>query len=164
MKYPVIYALPEASTVMEVPPSLLVPPNDFAQTKLPNGSSFCTKTSEYPFEVRFVVPAPGSKSTVYWKNPVVYTFPDASTVMEVPPSLLVPPNDFAQTKLPNGSSFCTKTSEYPFEVRFVVPAPGSKSTVYWKNPVVYTFPDASTVMEVPPSKLHPPKDFAHSKV
>ena len=35
-----------------------------AGTRLPEESSFTTNTSPLPFEVKLVVPAPGSKSTV----------------------------------------------------------------------------------------------------
>ena len=49
----------------EVPPKLL------AQTRLPAESSFETKTSVPPVEARLVDPAPGSKSTVPLKDPVV---------------------------------------------------------------------------------------------
>ena len=56
---------------MELPMSLEVPPRPLAQTKLPEESSLETKTSLPPAEVRLLVPAPGSKSTVPSKYPVV---------------------------------------------------------------------------------------------
>ena len=53
-----------------------------AHTRSPDESSFDTNKSVLPFEVRLVVPAPGSKSTVPEKSPVVYTLPDESTATE----------------------------------------------------------------------------------
>ena len=50
--------------------------------RLPDESNFKTNTSLPPFEVRLVVPEPGSKSTVFWKLPVVYTLPDESAATE----------------------------------------------------------------------------------
>ena len=52
--------------------------------RFPDESNFETNTSRLPFEVRSVVPAPGSKSTVSLKPPVVYTLPDESTATEMP--------------------------------------------------------------------------------
>jgi hypothetical protein len=56
---------------MEKPMSSALPPKLLAHTKLPEESSFETKTSLLPTEVRLVVPAPGSKSIVLQKYPVV---------------------------------------------------------------------------------------------
>ena len=56
---------------MEMLKSIEVPPKLLAQTKLPEESNFETKTSTSPAEVRVVVPAPGSKSAVPWKDPAV---------------------------------------------------------------------------------------------
>ena len=64
--------------------------------------------------------------------------------------------------MPAESNFETNTSYDPVEVRLVVPAPGSKSTVFWKPPVVYTLPDESTATEKPMSELVPPKLLAHT--
>ena len=49
---------------MEKPYSIEAPPKLLAQTTAPEESSFETKTSTLPAEVRLLVPAPGSKSTV----------------------------------------------------------------------------------------------------
>ena len=62
--------------------SVSVPPKLLAHTRSPDESSFDTNTSLPPFEVRLRVPAPGSKSTVPSKYPVVYTLPDESTATE----------------------------------------------------------------------------------
>ena len=56
---------------MEELMSFEVPPKLLAQTKLPEESNFETKTSPRPAEVRLLVPAPGSKSAVPSKYPVV---------------------------------------------------------------------------------------------
>ncbi len=106
--------------------------------------------------VRLAVPAPGSKSAVFSKYPVVYTLPEASTAMPRPWSSFVPPMALAHTKLPEESSFCTKMSLSPALVRLAVPAPGSKSAVPLNRPVVYTLPEASTAMRAPSSSSVPP--------
>ena len=65
--------------------------------------------------------------------------------------------------MPAESNFETNTS-YDWglvEVRLAVPAPGSKSTVLRKYPVVYTLPDESTAIELPRTG-HPPKVLAHT--
>ena len=143
LKAPVVYIFPEASISIEKPK---IPPKDCAHKKLPEASIFCTKTSLLPpADVKLLVPAPGSKSTVPLKTPVVYTFPEASMLMELP--VEVPSKDFAHKKLPDASIFCTKASPYPADVKLYVPAPGSKSTVPSKRPVVYTFPEASISIE-----------------
>jgi hypothetical protein len=45
-----------------------------------------------------------------------------------------------------------------------VPGPGSKSTVPLKVPVVYTFPEASTAIDLPWSWAPAPICLAHFKV
>ena len=136
-----------------------------AHTRSPAESNFDTNTSSptvLPFVVRLVVPAPGSKSPVPWNHPVVYTLPDESTATEVPKSILVPPKDLAHTRSPAESNFDTNTSSLSAEERLTVPAPGSKSTVPSKSPVVYTLPDESTTTEFPCPELAPPNCLAHT--
>ena len=77
---------------------------------MPDESSFETNTSLPPFDVRLAVPAPGSKSTVPWKSPVVYTLPDESTATEKPLAYSVPPKFLAHTRSPEESNFETNTS------------------------------------------------------
>ena len=62
--------------------------------------------------------------------------PDESTATEVANSVLVPPKDLAHNRFPAESNFDTNTSLAPFDVRLTVPAPGSKSNVPWKSPMV----------------------------
>ena len=110
-----------------------------------------------PTLVRLLVPAPGSKSAVPWKDPVVSTLPEASTAMLLPRSIALPPRCRAQTKLPALSSLETKMSWLPPALdRLTVPAPGSKSTDPMKKPVVSTLPAASTAMPLPASFPVPP--------
>ena len=56
---------------MPLPTSLVAPPAFFAHTKLPEVSNFVMKISSRPALVRGKDPAPGSKSTVPLKEPVV---------------------------------------------------------------------------------------------
>ena len=62
--------------------------------------------------------------------------PDESTATDSDWSSLVPPKLLAHTRFPDESNFDTNTSKLPFEVRLVVSAPGSKSTVPLNLPVV----------------------------
>src|SRR6218665_1406129 len=110
-----------------------------------------------------LVPGPGSKSTVPLKNPVTYTFPAASVAMKLPRSMPVSPKAMAHWKLPAASSLEIKISFLPAEARVNVPAPGSKSAVPSKCPVVYTLPAASVVMELPASSPAPPMPFAQAR-
>ena len=124
--------MPDESTATDSPVAVAeVPPKFLAHTRSPEESNFKTNASLEPCGVRLVVPAPGSKSAVPEKDPVVYTLPDESTATELPnsPLLLLPPKLLAHARFPDESNFNTNTSEPPFMVRLVVPAPGSKSTV-----------------------------------
>ena len=75
----------------------------------------------------------------------------------MPISLELPPKLLAHKRAPVESSFETKTSYAPAEVRLVTPTPGSKSAVSSKGPMVKIFPLVSTAMEFPMSNELPPK-------
>ena len=73
--------MPTASVAIENPSSVPAPPIAFAQTKFPEASNFEIKISETPLRVKLNIPAPGSKSAVPLKDPIVNTFPEASIVI-----------------------------------------------------------------------------------
>ena len=76
--------------------------------------------------------------------------PDESNATDWPTSPPVSPKLLAHTRSPAESNFETNRSlavPPPAEVNSVVPAPGSKSTVFRNPPVVYTLPDESTATE-----------------
>ena len=98
----------------------------------PEALSLKTKTSLLPADVKFVVPAPGSKSTVLVKSPMAYTLPEPSAANPFPSSWPAPPMCLAHAKSPVELNFNTYASIVPTGVKFVVPAPGSKSAVAWK--------------------------------
>ena len=83
-----------------------------------------------------MVPAPGSKSVVSLKSPVVYTLPDESSAIEVTVRL---PIGLTHTRFPDESNFNTNVlslHDAQPAVRLAVPGPGSKSTVPVKDPVM----------------------------
>ena len=80
-----------------------------------------------------MVPAPGSKSAVPLKSPVVYTLPDESSAIEVTVRL---PICLTHTRFPDESNFNTNVLLLLEAVRLAVPGPGSKSTVPVKDPVM----------------------------
>ncbi len=73
---------PASDTAVDPPDNATVTPAPAPVPRLPDESNFKTNTSCPPFEVRLVVPEPGSKSTVLRKVPVVYTLPDESAATE----------------------------------------------------------------------------------
>jgi hypothetical protein len=109
------------------------------------------------------VPGPGSKSTVSLKKPVTYMFDVPSNAMQLGLSVEIPPNDFAQTKLPLASNLEIKISKPPTEVRLVVPGPGSKSGFLVKYHAVKTFPLASAFTDTASSILLSPIVFTQLK-
>jgi hypothetical protein len=97
---------------MDLPVTPLVPENALATIKLPSPSNFRMKVPKIA-EVKVVVAAPGSKSTVPTKVPVVKTFPEISVVAELPTSAPVLPILFAQIKLPALLNLVIKISSPP---------------------------------------------------
>jgi hypothetical protein len=72
--------------------------------------SFCIKISSLPADVRLSVAAPGLKSAVNLKFPVVMALADPSAVIARPVSLPVDPILVAHTKLPLASNLEIKIS------------------------------------------------------
>ena len=65
LKYPEAITFPEASSAIDPPTSIPVPPIDFAQTKLPEVSNLEIKISELPTGVKvYTETVLGSKSAV----------------------------------------------------------------------------------------------------
>ena len=92
-------------------------------------SSFKTKVSYNPAEVKLTIAAPGSKSTVFEKKPVIKILFVEFANIDNPWSALVPPNCEAKTKFPEEFNLEMKISAPPFEIKFDVLVPGSKSAV-----------------------------------
>ena len=152
VKNPLTYTSPAAFTATVVACSCVAPPKVFAQSRSPFVSSFRKNKSVAPFAPKVLVPAPGSKSTCPENEPTRYRFPAASCASPRASSVPKPPILLAHSRLPRASSFVMKISRPPTAVRFVTPAPGSKSTVPLKVPALVTFPSRSIATTAPSSR------------
>ena len=127
------------STATPLKPPPFTFPTRFAQTSEPVELNLETYplVSDVANDVKVSVDvSAGLKNPVPVKFPTVTTFPDPSSAIPVGASPPVPPRCLAQSSAPDGSNLATYESVPPYEVRFVVPGPGSKSTVPENEPVM----------------------------